>query len=442
MAEEKYPNLDDDGVWLVEHCVALARDEAEWLQRLARFDETQAWYADGQLSAVSWLMWFAKMGRSTAFEKVRVARQLRRREAVAEAFRAGRISYSAARVITRAEDVAPEVDDAFVAVAEAGPVSDIERAVRTFEAYQSQETDPGEVVRCRRGLRFGPSIDGLVKVEGWVTDLEAAELEAALAAAIDSARRAGDDRTSPGGSRRRGTFADTGPDDTGPDDTGPDDTGPDDTAPDDTAPDDTGPDVTAPESPRGDWWDANRLESQHFAGRRLDALLELARAGVVTGGVAASGTDRYLTHVVVGPDGSASLPDGTPFPRTEAARICCDTAVVEHEVGDDGEALRLGRKTRVWNRAQRRAALLRDGGHCRFPGCGRRDADLHHHRWWRDSGATDIDNGYLLCAHHHTLIHEQGYRVVGRPDHQLTFRRADGREIGTSSPTRRARTLR
>lgn len=57
-----------------------------------------------------------------------------------------------------------------------------------------------------------------------------------------------------------------------------------------------------------------------------------------------------------------------------------------------------GGKTRVWSTAQRRAATLSSGGHCQFPGCGRRIADLlhrHHHHHWADGRTTDLDNGYL-----------------------------------------------
>ena len=175
----------DEGQWLIDHRVELERGEAAWLERLAEFDATGGWYGDGQLSCVDWLVWFVKMGRSTAFEKVRVARQLRRRPIIAEAFRTGRISYSAARTITRAEDPDEDVDQALVTVAESGSPADVERAVRTYQAYRDQDLPPAELVRQRRGIRLHPTGDGLVRVEGFLTELEAAELSAALALTID-----------------------------------------------------------------------------------------------------------------------------------------------------------------------------------------------------------------------------------------------------------------
>jgi hypothetical protein len=84
--------VTDDGEWLVVQRGVLDRGEAEWLERLARFDREGLWAADGQLSCVSWLVWRTNLARSTAFEKLRVARELERRPLVAEAFRQGRLS--------------------------------------------------------------------------------------------------------------------------------------------------------------------------------------------------------------------------------------------------------------------------------------------------------------------------------------------------------------
>ncbi len=75
----------DVGAWLVERRGELDRGEAGWLERLAEFDRDGLWAAEGQLSCVSWLVWRTNMGRSTAFDKLRVAHQLARRPIVAEA---------------------------------------------------------------------------------------------------------------------------------------------------------------------------------------------------------------------------------------------------------------------------------------------------------------------------------------------------------------------
>nr|WP_238362541.1 HNH endonuclease signature motif containing protein [Actinopolymorpha pittospori] len=35
----------------------------------------------------------------------------------------------------------------------------------------------------------------------------------------------------------------------------------------------------------------------------------------------------------------------------------------------------------------------------------------HHIQHWVDGGATDLNNGVLLCQHHHTTIHTKGWTV-------------------------------
>ncbi|MHB1534725.1 MAG: hypothetical protein ACYC1D_08970 [Acidimicrobiales bacterium] len=92
---------DDAGEWLVTHRDEMDRGEARWLLMLGDFDAALGWSLDGQLSCVEWLMLRTSMGRATAFEKVRIARALRRRAGLAEAFCEGRVSYSAVRAITR-----------------------------------------------------------------------------------------------------------------------------------------------------------------------------------------------------------------------------------------------------------------------------------------------------------------------------------------------------
>ncbi len=95
----------------------------------------------------------------------------------------------------------------------------------------------------------------------------------------------------------------------------------------------------------------------------------------------------------------------------------------------------LGRKTREWNTAQRRAISVRDGGHCRFVGCQFSHYDIHHIQPWEDDGPTDIDNGCCQCRRHHRMLHHQ-YRTQGDPNGELRFYRPDGTYIGSTYPAR------
>jgi hypothetical protein len=103
-------------------------------------------------------------------------------------------------------------------------------------------------------------------------------------------------------------------------------------------------------------------------------------------------------------------------------KLACDAQVIPALLGSDGQPLDLGRSTRTFTAAQRRALGLRDGPGCAFPGCDRPIAwcDAHHIVHWSDGGHTDLTNGVLLCAHHHTLIHHGDWTVritaCGRPE--------------------------
>lgn len=64
------------GEELVGWAVRSAAAECRWLRMLAEFDVREGWYADGQLSAVDWLVWRCGMSARTARDKVRVAMSL------------------------------------------------------------------------------------------------------------------------------------------------------------------------------------------------------------------------------------------------------------------------------------------------------------------------------------------------------------------------------
>jgi hypothetical protein len=169
--------------------------------------------------------------------------------------------------------------------------------------------------------------------------------------------------------------------------------------------------------------------------QKADAFLDLVRTALAhADGGQAAGDDRYLVHVVTQwPVGDLRLLNGTPLPPADAAMIECDRASVAHRVDEGGEPLQLGRKTREWSTAQRRAITVRDGGQCRFVGCYFAHVDIHHLRPWQAGGPTDIDNGFLVCPRHHRKLHA-GFRVEGDPNGELRFQRPEGVYLGSSHP--------
>ncbi len=398
----------DVGEWLIERRGELDRGEAGWLERLAEFDRDQLWAAEGHLSCVSWLVWRTNMGRSTAFDKLRVAHQLARRPIVAEAFRQGRLSYSAVRAITRLDRPDPGVDEALVALAESGQASilDIERVVRSYHLYADQDRPPPDEAGRSRDVKIRRGDDGTGQVIVKLSDLEVEEFAAALQAFVDRRYRPRPvDQSSPEDHPSEAPLEDPSQP-------------VDQSSPEDRA---------ASEAP---------LEEPSRPAKTADAFMDLVHTALnhANGGQAA-GDDRYLVHLVTRPDhpGMATL-DGRPLHPADAAMIACDTSTVTHTVsGDGGEPLNLGRKTREWNTAQRRAISVRDGGHCRFVGCQYFHYDIHHIQAWENDGPTDINNGCCQCRRHHRMLHHQ-YRTEGDPNGELRFYRPDGTYIGSTYP--------
>ena len=97
-----------------------------------------------------------------------------------------------------------------------------------------------------------------------------------------------------------------------------------------------------------------------------------------------------------------------------AARIACDAGIVPVEFDSDGRVLNVGRRQRHHTPRMRVGLAARDGG-CTMPGCHRPPewCEAHHiNEWARDAGQTSVDDGVLLCRHHHQLVHNRQWRVV------------------------------
>jgi hypothetical protein len=102
---------------------------------------------------------------------------------------------------------------------------------------------------------------------------------------------------------------------------------------------------------------------------------------------------------------------------------------------DDLLRLDRGRDSRLVTPALRTMVGHLDGECCRFPGCTRnRKLDAHHVVFWRDGGRTDLANLVLLCARHHTVVHEQGFQLVLQPDRALEVTTRDGVRLDPLPP--------
>jgi hypothetical protein len=153
--------------------------------------------------------------------------------------------------------------------------------------------------------------------------------------------------------------------------------------------------------------------------RQGDALAELIdltlRADVLPehGGEAVTLTLTMPYEDLAEQTGHATLDNGARIPVEEVRRLACSAGIIPMVMGSRSQPLDVGRRSRLFTSGIRRALVVRDRG-CAFPGCHRppKHCDAHHVHHWADGGDTSIDNGVLLCRHHHTLIHRSGWDVT------------------------------
>ena len=115
---------------------------------------------------------------------------------------------------------------------------------------------------------------------------------------------------------------------------------------------------------------------------------------------------------------------GETITAGQARRLACNATIIPAVLGGDSEVLDLGRAQRLFTAAQRRALLLRDRT-CRAEGCDIPGtwAEAHHWVAWSFGGDTDLDNGVLLCSHHHHRAHDPDYLVERMSNGDVRFSR-------------------
>jgi hypothetical protein len=376
------PELESELLGLAGH---IAAAEARFLQLLGEFDQRGGWAGDGILSCAHWLSWRAGMSRRTAAERLRVAHALRNLPRLSEAFGAGRVSYSKVRALTRitgsdsatltriaAEIAAGTADLRHTTVADpdtaeqvllnlalCGTASHVETIVR---AVRRRHTPPGDLA-ARRSLSWHWDEDGSLILRGRLTPEQGATLIAAIEALTPPRTPAAHPAVPP-------------------------------------APDDLH--ERALEQEPGPAVDL-------VAARRADALLTLINHP--DDEVVERGQARVIVHLDA-TTGAARLDGGPEIPDTTAERLACDARVQALLNDRTGNRMYLGRSRRLATPAQIRALTARDRAECQFPGCTHtRHLHAHHVRSWLYGGRTDIDNLILICSHHHSVIHDHGYRI-------------------------------
>lgn len=359
--------------------------ESEWLSLLAEFDSSQLWLDDGHVCCAGWLIANCRMARSTAFEKLRVANELRRRPLIAEAYAAGDLSYSQVRAITTVTDGGVEFDQLMLEAAPNLTSDDLQRAAQHWLYLRNQDEPPPDFDQYRRIRRlkgFGgglgrviiddrdENIDRLFNVVDATIE---AEDNAAAGLPVDESAAQTDPYPKPGSSQRR--------------------------------------------------VDALNDLIEMAAAANCDSIdVERAAVGVTVA------YETLITGV-----GGADLSSGRVVTGEAARRLCCDAGIHRLITRGASEILDVGRKTRVWSTPQRRAIKARHNHQCAVKGCGRRVVQIHHIYWWENGGLTLIENGIPLCLSHHHMVHEGGWHIAYDAKTGVTTLTAPSRDRGYKS---------
>ncbi|MEP6624645.1 MAG: DUF222 domain-containing protein [Acidimicrobiia bacterium] len=95
-----------------------------------------------------------------------------------------------------------------------------------------------------------------------------------------------------------------------------------------------------------------------------------------------------------------------PVDPVAVGALLCDSSISRVLTGPKSEPVDVGRSSRAFSVAARRAIVIRDQ-HCRWPGCEKPPGwcEAHHVEHWEHGGPSDVTNGVLLCSRHHHTIH-------------------------------------
>lgn len=179
----------------------------------------------------------------------------------------------------------------------------------------------------------------------------------------------------------------------------------------------------------GDATDHLPTDQAHRQGRAFATICAHLPADALpnAGGISAILTVNVDYDTLTGQLGPGTLPSGTRISAAKAREVGCSAGILPQVLGGKPLPLDLGQLQRLFTATQRRALAHRDRG-CAYPGCDRLPQWCEGHHWrdpWtpRDPGgeaprnahgATDLNNGCLLCAHHHRLVHARHIQIRER----------------------------
>lgn len=367
----------------------------EWILKLAAFDADQLWALDGFANCVTWLEIKCRMSRTNSYEKVRVSHELSRRPVVRAALVNGRLSYTKAQAITRLDGLNDERDEAFVERAIDLSMRSLEAQVRNWNYFNGQDNRPDGLDDDYGLMRQPGALGGMGRLVLEAPNEDLDRLVALADAYLDFLHHNSPEKVL----RLRS----------------------EDEAVDKSR---NGTDSLAD----SDLCDQDRAEAippRSLSARRLDALFDLLEEVALVNTYkldpekAAIGVTVQYEHLLA-EKGLATTDLGTTLTGEAARRLACDAAVHRIVVQGASEILDIGRKTRTWPTALRRAIRARHGHRCAVEGCNRRITEIHHLIFWENGGTTSINNGVPVCSYHHHLVHEGGWYITWDPTTSVT----------------------
>lgn len=176
------------------------------------------------------------------------------------------------------------------------------------------------------------------------------------------------------------------------------------------------------------WFDAEgrKLPYSALLGRAFADLVEHLPTSALpqNGGTAATVVITMDLERLKQGLGAATLDTGGRISAGEVRRLACNSGIVPAVLGSRSAPLDLGRTSRLHTPAQRTAMAIRDQG-CTAEGCDRPPgwSEAHHEIPWSRGGGTSVEQGRLLCPHHHQLAHDSRYDLRRLPGGKVSFAR-------------------
>jgi hypothetical protein len=311
------------------------------------------------LNVKGWLVQDQHLSPRAAGARIAVARELLKRDQLAEALACGLISHDHALEITKTlGKFSDPADQDLVEAAKYCDPAALGRACRDLIQHLNLNESAEENyarLHGQRYLKLSTTFEGMTRIEGMLDPVTAAALKAALAP-LSVRQGADDERSKP--QRDHDALAA----------------------------------IIDLALRTGDLPDNGGTAPQIIITAQLDTLTrDLDQTGIPT------------TRV-----------DGEPLPAAELRRLACDAGIIPAVMNGASEVLDLGRSSRTWSKAQRIAARLRDGDTCTWPGgctIPIRYCQLHHLNWWSHGGNTNHKDSAHICPFHHWVVHHKNWTL-------------------------------